>query len=137
MNFDCNLLGFDGEYNDEASDGKITFKPDTNMLLNGVIPPGEYEVTIEGSINGHKKTTTFIIELLDPCDAPESLVPASEWTPSIKYTMTDMDKGYEAPEFVITPSFCPFEVVCTKTPEAFPGGSMINLDNEGEASTGN
>jgi hypothetical protein len=75
-----------------------------------------------------------MFELLDPCDAPISLGPASDWTPTIEYTLTDMNKGYQAPEFVINPSFCPFEVVCTKSPEAYPGGSMINLDNEGEAS---
>ena len=55
----------------------MTFTASENDYITGNYRPGEYIVTITGTADGSdpmvSDTTTFTIELLDPCSPPESM----------------------------------------------------------------
>ena len=76
----CADFVFDGTYDNQATDGKLTFSAVQNDYLTQKYPPGEYTVTITGtaekSIDQVTKTATFTLTLVDPCDPPDSLISA-------------------------------------------------------------
>ena len=73
---ECDDFSFDGVFDGDATDGVLTFTASENDYITGNYRPGIYEVTITGTADGSNPlvstTTTFTIELLDPCDPPES-----------------------------------------------------------------
>ena len=75
-NIQCNDLDFDGVFDGDILDGRLTFTARIQDYLNDVYPPGQYEVTITGFAgfkNMASASSVFILELIDPCDQPNSL----------------------------------------------------------------
>jgi hypothetical protein len=73
----CSDFNFDGIFNNEPTDGKLTITATQDDYINDVYTPGVYVVTIAGTADGSNgpqtKTTTIEITLLDPCDPPTSV----------------------------------------------------------------
>ena len=73
----CSNFVFDGTYDNQATDGKLTFSADQDDYLTKKYPPGEYTVTITGtadkSIDQITKTAKFTLTLIDPCNPPVSI----------------------------------------------------------------
>ena len=104
----CDDLAFD------SSAGAYTFSATSEDYVNGTFAPGEYEVTITQLAAVRTHDETFIFELLDPCDPPES-VTAPQFE-DYEYTLGDHGESYGVlytlPDlpFTIEPSFCPLEI---------------------------
>ena len=77
----CNEFSFDGQYNNQATDGKLSITVTENNYKNNDYSPGVFEVTITGSVVGSDGPQTYDstieITLLDPCDPPISVTRAA------------------------------------------------------------
>ena len=106
-------MKLDLDYNNQLGDGKLGFSASPEDYISGRVAPGIYEITIEGSVsNSVEKTTTFRINLLDPCNRPEGIQIVGVWPSEVKYTITDEPKMIDTPEFRITPDYCEMEIEC-------------------------
>ena len=78
-------------------------------------PPGKYEVTITGSAgyqNPTSESTTFILELYDVCNTPETLVPVA--LANKIYTLGDTEaSSYLHADYTVDPYFCPLTYTYT------------------------
>jgi hypothetical protein len=70
--------------------------------------PGDYEVTIKGTLSKNinkSKTSTFKLTLEDPCDPPISITAPASYANGVSYTLyTEVD--YQADEWTSNPSYC-------------------------------
>lgn len=68
-------MTFDGTFNGDATDGKLTFAPTVADYESNKYPPGVYTVTIKGTAteSGKSDTATFSFTIEDPCDPPNSI----------------------------------------------------------------
>ena len=111
----CSDLTFDGVFDDQATDGKLTFSADSQDYIDETYKPGVYEVTITGTAVGssplQEKPATFLLTLLDPCDPPISVTGADFVNQD--YTLTDIERSYTHPVFTISPDYCKFEYTFT------------------------
>ena len=77
----CANFVFDGTYDNQATDGKLTFSADQDDYLTQKYPPGEYTVTITGtvdkSVDQLTDVVTFTLTLVDPCDPPNQVTPST------------------------------------------------------------
>ena len=70
----CSDLTFDFEFDDGADDGKLTFAPTISDFENGLYPPGDYLITIQGksrhdnNANADLETVQVTMTLKDPCE---------------------------------------------------------------------
>ena len=89
----CSNLVFDGVFDNQPSDGILTFTASSDDYINNIYTPGVYIVTITGIADGsqplQEKTATFKITLIDPCDPPVS-ISGSDFT-NQEYTLTDIE----------------------------------------------
>ena len=88
---DCSKFTFDGDFDGQSTDGKLSITITSDDYKNNVYPTGEYFITITGTaINSdaqQSETTIFKLTLVDPCDPPVSLI-----APTLvnqQYTLTD------------------------------------------------
>ena len=74
---DCADLNFDGTIDGDDSDGKIDFTPTQEDYENKKYPPGDYTITICGTVKQNPTSsedcTDITITLVDPCDPPTSI----------------------------------------------------------------
>ena len=73
----CGDFTFDRIYNNESTDGQLTFTATQQDYIDDVYTPGVYVVTITGTVDEAEssltKATIIEITLLDPCDPPTSV----------------------------------------------------------------
>ena len=103
-----------------ATNKQMKLKTDqsTNKRYSGgtkSFKPGVYKVTLKAKVNGvtevvgtTSKTFTYQFTLTDPCDPPTSLTVVD--TANFDYTIADAAVTTSTKPFVITPSYCPFDV---------------------------
>ena len=101
----CDDLTFTG------SKGDFTFSAGKADYTDGKIRPGFYVVSIKGTAtdatSATSKTSTVILEFIDPCDPPLTI--AAPILNNQVYTLTDDSKSpYAVPDFIIAPDFCEF-----------------------------
>ena len=113
----CSDLTFDGVFDGQATDGKLTFSADSQDYIDETYVPGVYEVTITGTAVGssplQEKSATFLLTLLDPCDPPASVTGVDFVNQD--YTLTDIERSYTHPVFTISPDYCEFRYSFTQT----------------------
>ena len=111
----CIDLTFDGVFDGENTDGKISFSADQSDYTSGKYTPGEYIVTIAGMAVGsdppQELDQHFSIILTDPCDPPISVTGAD--FANQDYTLTDIERSYTHPVFTINPDYCLFKYTFT------------------------
>ena len=71
------------------------------------IPPGTYTITYQ--VTAGEESDMFTIDLIvpDPCDPPSSLEKVDLDDQS--YILTDINRSYTHPDFVVSPDFCPID----------------------------
>ena len=114
----CTDLPFDGKIDGQPSDGVMTFTPTKEDYVNQVIPPGDYTVTITGTVA--KKPTlsddaTFTITVVDICDPPSSLDTADLTDQLYPLTKTDYANYTPTGYVTIVPDFCPYTTAISTT----------------------
>lgn len=110
----------------------LEFVADTQDYIQKIYPPGKYEVTISGSvgvINRKTAQSTFIVELLDPCNPPNSIEPAQLIDQTLVLGATDTP-SYQHDDFVVDPAFCPVEYSydISLLTNAIPNSAITRVD---------
>ena len=112
----CSDFTFDGDFNGQSTDGKLTITITADKYTDSVYPAQDYFITITGTaVNSNTQVTTVLqLTLLDPCDPPNSLV-----APALMnqvYTLTDPNApSYTVGAFTIEPAYCEFTLTYSIT----------------------
>ena len=100
---DCDDLAFNSISN------SFRFSADSQDYQDGIYTPGAYEVVItHTAATGNTASSTFTLELLDPCDVSSVSLEAPDLADQVYTLGQGSTMLYEHPEFIVSPSFCPF-----------------------------
>ena len=111
-------MNFDGDFDGDLTDGTATFSADRDDYLSERYVPGVYEVTISGfagSVNLVSESATFLIRLLDPCDAPENIEVPEPLENQVYILGNAEATPYTHPDFRAVPDFCELDYFYTIT----------------------
>ena len=115
----CDQFIFDGEFDEQETDGKATFTATTEDYTKEVKIAGTYEITITGKVVGSdpevSTTATFGFVLEDPCDPPVSFdkVILVDQT----YSLNQAEEAtYTHEDFIVVPDYCPIEYTYEEEP---------------------
>ena len=92
--------------------------PDISGYKDGTLPPGDYTITIDGTVTnaddptGTKASKTVVITITDPC-APTISLTAGALTDKV-YTISDATfADYTHPAWVVDPDYCEVDLTYT------------------------
>ena len=126
------LTTFDNAFAAQATDPNEFSVLYTDLLENVGSYPIKYRVRLQNYPgNVIESPDPFTIDIIDPCSPPTTLLPPI--LENQEYTITDVPKQYQIPEFTVNPPWC--DITYTYTITAPEGDAVVDFDSDSASRT--